>query len=85
MLSVESRERPCIHAHMRMCIYIYIWTGRPRNHHRGQLEILIEHGFMTVSSVYAARERPRRNSDDGRRERLYTRKESKRFRREGDE
>lgn len=52
---------------------------RPRNH-RGGVEILTEHGFMTVSSVYA-RERDR--GATARRE--DARKESKRFRREGDE
>lgn len=83
MLSVETRERSRvrerIYTYVR--VYIYISAKSPR----GQLEILTEHGFMTVSSVYAARERPRRNSYDGQRESLYTRKESKRFRREGDE
>lgn len=76
------RVRECTYTYVR--IYIYMGRASAKSP-RGQLEILTEHGFMTVSSVYAARERPRRNSDDGQRESLYTRKESKRFRREGDE
>lgn len=67
---VETREwaSSCTYTH------VHVRSTRPRNH-RGQLEILTEHEFMTVSSVYVARERPSRNNKDGQREMVHAERE----------
>lgn len=67
---VETREwaSSCTYTH------VHVRSTRPRNH-RGQLEILTEHEFMTVSSVYVARERPGRNNKDGQREMVHAERE----------